>query len=248
MIKCTYNSISLPKQGNLVSENEDNILKPSKSDLEIDNLVYFAISDGATESSFSREWSDILVCSYTDKSYNKGNLSETIRLASETWKARTLSRDLPWYAEQKAEIGAFATFLGVTINREERSFESIAIGDCTLFHVRNDEMIFSFPITSGDDFDNTPNLIASNEKYQTEFEKTVTYSNRSVLPNDCIILATDAIALWIFKQQGSGIRPWRRLSNLLDNYKSDFENWLNNERKANKIKNDDVSLIIIKFE
>jgi hypothetical protein len=248
MIKCTYNSVSLPKQGNLASENEDNILKPSKSNLDIDNLAYFAISDGATESSFSKEWSDILVCSYTDKAFNKDNLSNTIKLASDTWKARTFSRDLPWYAEQKAEIGAFATFLGLTINLEERFFESIAIGDCTLFHIRNDEMIFSFPITSVDDFGNTPNLIASNEKYQTEFEKTVTYCNRSVLPTDYIILATDAIALWIFKHQDSEIHPWTRLSNLLDYYKSDFENWLNNERKVNKIKNDDISLIIIKFE
>ncbi len=49
--------------------------------------------------------------------------------------------ELPWYAEQKAETGAFATFLGLTINREESIYNVVAIGDCTLFQIRNDESI-----------------------------------------------------------------------------------------------------------
>ncbi len=58
MLKCNFKSITTPKLGNAVDENEDNILEPSKSEILFDTLIKFAISDGATESSFSKEWSD----------------------------------------------------------------------------------------------------------------------------------------------------------------------------------------------
>ncbi len=72
--------------------------------------------------------------------------------------------ELPWYAEQKVETGAFATFLGLTIDKGENSFEIIAVGDCTFFQISNNELKFSFPIQSIEDFGNTPNLISTNQK------------------------------------------------------------------------------------
>lgn len=248
MLKCTYRSITKPKFGNSIDENEDNLLEPSKSEIESDTLVKFAIADGATESSFSKEWSDLLVSSYKNSRFDKEHFSETIKIVSESWQTLATANVLPWYAEQKAETGAFATFLGLTINREESKFETVAIGDCTLFHVRNDEVIFTFPVATIEEFGNTPNLIASNQNYQTDFEKTVAYGNGSIEPKDLILLATDALAAWIFKQKDAGEKPWNHLQNILENYKNDFEAWLNNQRQANEIKNDDVTLIITKFE
>lgn len=247
MLKCNYKSITTPKFGNSIDENEDNLLEPSKSEIESDTLVRFAISDGATESSFSKEWSDLLVSSYKDKLFDKEHLSETLKGIADTWQSIASAIDLPWYAQQKAETGAFATFLGLTINREESNFETVAIGDCNLFQIRNDEVIFTFPVTTIEEFGNTPNLIATNQQYQTEFEKTAAYGSGSIEPNDLIIIATDALAAWIFKQKNEGEKPWNHLKNILDNYKPDFESWLNNQRQANEIKNDDVTLLIVNF-
>ena len=248
MLKCNFKSISLSKFGNSIEENEDNLLAPCKSEIETENSVRFAISDGATESSFSKEWSDLLVSSYKDKSFDKIHFPETIKAISETWHSMATAIELPWYAEQKAETGAFATFLGLTINGEENTYEAVAIGDCTLFHIRNNELLHTFPVSSLEDFGNTPNLIATNEKYQTEFEKTLFYHSDTIAINDVIILATDALAAWFFKQKDIGEKPWNHLASILENHYADFENWLNNQRRDNEIKNDDVTLLIIKFE
>jgi len=245
MLQCQFKSITLPKFGNAVNENEDNLLEPSKSEIESDFLVRFAISDGATESSFSKEWSDLLVSAYKDKSFDKDHLPTTIKKISESWQSMATAIELPWYAEQKAEKGAFATFLGLTVNREENSFEVVAIGDCALFQIRADELFFSFPVSSIEDFNNTPNLVASNEMYQTDFEKNVIYYNGTIQPKDIMFLATDALAALILKQS----KIWKHLTKMLENNdEAHFENWLNKLRKANKIKNDDVTLLMIKFE
>jgi len=245
MLQCQFKSITLPKFGNTVDENEDNFLEPSKSEIETDFLMRFAISDGATESSFSKEWSDLLANAYTDKSFDKDHLPETIKKISESWQSMATAIEWPWYAEQKAEKGAFATFLGLTVNREENSFEAVAVGDCALFQIRNDELFFSFPVSSIEDFTNTPNLIASNEMYQTDFEKNVIYYNGTIQPKDIMFLATDALAALILKQS----KIWKHLKKMLETKNENyFENWLNKLRKANKIKNDDVTLLMIKFE
>lgn len=248
MLKCSFRSITTQKLGNSIDENEDNILEPSKSEIEFDTLVRFAVSDGATESSFSKEWSDLLASAYKDKSFEIDCLTDTLNAASFSWQSMATAIQLPWYAEQKAENGAFATFLGLTINREENIYNTVAIGDCTLFQIRNDETIFTFPVTTIEEFGNTPNLFASNKKYQTDLEKTVRYYYGSIQSNDLIVIATDALAAWIFKGKDVIEKPWNQLSNILNQGVGDFEIWLNNQRKANEIKNDDVTLIIIKFE
>lgn len=248
MLKCDFKSLTTQKFGNSINENEDNILEPSKSEIEFDTLIKFAVSDGATESSFSKEWSDLLVSAYKDKSFDISLLPDTLKAISFSWQSMANAIELPWYAEQKAETGAFATFLGLTINREESLYNVVAIGDCTLFQIRNNEAILTFPITTIEEFGNTPNLFSSNPKYQTEIEKTVTYYNGSIQPNDLIVIATDALAAWIFKEKDAIEKPWNHLLSILNQSREDFEIWLNNQRKANEIKNDDVTLIIINFE
>jgi hypothetical protein len=251
MLKCNFKkSITTPKLGNTVDENEDNILEPSKSEIQFDTLIRFAISDGATESSFSKEWSDLLVSGYKDQFFDKNHLSITIKKISETWQSIVSNIELPWYAQQKAETGAFATFLGLTINREENTYNAIAIGDCTLFQIRNNELIYSFPILTFEQFDSTPKLISSIPKYQKNLEELAEYTEKEIHPNDLILIATDAIAAWIFKKKEASEKPWQELSTLLnyEDYKTDFTNWLNNKRRENEIKNDDVTLILINFE
>jgi len=251
MLQCGFKSITFSKLGNSVDENEDNILEPSSSEIE-SHVIRFAISDGATESSFSKEWSDLLVSAYKDKHFEKGLLTETVKKISESWRSITTAIELPWYAQQKAENGAFATFLGLTINLEKNSFKVVAVGDCALFQIRDDKLICSFPISSIEDFHNTPNLIATNEEYQYDLENNATYQDGTILPKDIIILSTDALAAWILEHCKKGRKVWKSLVNMLfiqnEENKDSVEKWLNKLRKAKKIKNDDVTLLIIKFK
>jgi hypothetical protein len=250
MLKCSYKYISIAKVGNSVSENEDNILVPPLSELESEPVIRFAISDGATESSFSKEWSDLLVSCYKDKPFDIANLPLTINAITETWQSITSAIELPWYAQQKLENGAFATFLGITLNLEEQTFESVSIGDCTLFQVRNNELICSFPITRFEDFGNTPSLFATNSKFQTDYEKSVKYLNGQSISGDLLILASDALAMWLFKRLNEGERPWLSLLTLLkyEDCQADFSNWTFNKIKENEMKNDDISVVLINIE
>ena len=247
ILKCSYKYISIAKVGNSVNENEDNVLVPSISQLESEPIIKFAISDGATESSFSKEWSDLLVSCYKDKPFDLVNLPSTINAISEAWQSITFVIELPWYAQQKLENGAFATFLGITLNLEEKTFEAVSIGDCTLFQVRDNELIYSFPITSFEDFGNTPSLFATNPKFQTDFEKSVKYLNGQVESGDLLILASDALAMWIFKRLNQGESPWLSLLTLLnyEDYQTDFINWTFNKIKENLRKSieNDMKLI-----
>ena len=251
MLKCSYKYISIANVGNSVDENEDSILVPSSSELEREPVIKFAISDGATESSFSKEWSSLLVSCYKDMPFDIANLPLTINAISERWQLKTSAIELPWYAQQKLENGAFATFLGITLNLEEQTFESVSIGDCTLFQVRNDELIRSFPITSIEDFGNTPSLFATNSKFQTDYEKSVKYlKGEAIRSGDLLILASDALAMWLFKRLSEGEKPWLILFILLkyENYQTDFSDWIFNKIKDKEMKNDDISVILINIE
>lgn len=250
MLKCSYKHISIAKVGNSANENEDNVLVPSISELESEPIIKFAISDGATESSFSKEWSDLLVSCYKDKPFDLTNLPLTINAISEAWQSITSAIELPWYAQQKLENGAFATFLGITLNLEEQTFDSVSIGDCTLFQVRNNKLINSFPLTSFEDFGNTPSLFATNSKFQSDFSKSVKYLTGLVESGDLLILASDALAMWIFKRLNQGESPWLSLLTLLnyEDYQTDFSNWTFNKIKENEMKNDDISVILINIE
>lgn len=100
-----------------------------------------------------------------------------------------------------------------------------------------------------EDFNNTPNLIASNEKYQTDIENNVVYHNGKIEPNDIILLATDALAAWILKQKNRNLKIRKNLIEQFEkNDETTFEEWLNKKRATSRIKNDDVTLLMIKFE
>jgi hypothetical protein len=250
ILKCSYKYISIAKVGNSLNENEDNVLVPSISELNSEPIIKFAISDGATESSFSKEWSDLLVSCYKDKPFDLDNLPLTISAISEAWQSVTSVIELPWYAQEKLENGAFATFLGITLYLEEQTFIAVSIGDCTLFQVRNNELICSFPITSFNDFGNTPSLFATNPKYQTDFDKSVKYLHRETQCGDLLILASDALSMWLFKRLNEGGSPWLSLLTLLkyEDYQTDFSNWTFNKIQENEMKNDDISVILINIE
>jgi serine/threonine protein phosphatase PrpC len=244
MLKYKFKSFSVAKLGNNEEENEDSVLLPDTNDKEFVNA---AISDGATESSFSKEWSKLLVEHYTYRSFSKDNLPETIKQIAGCWSKVTSSKDLLWYAQQKLETGAFATFIGLTINCKEKILECVAIGDSTMFLIRKDRLLFSFPITSSQQFGNTPKLFATNNKYQTEFENSVEYAKVHVEAGDLIVLASDAIAEWICKKIEKNNTYYRTIKKLMDKPIVEFDSWLNVERHSGKIKNDDTTILLIKI-
>jgi serine/threonine protein phosphatase PrpC len=248
MLKYTYKAIKLHKAGNVKEENEDNFKLPITGKQK---EFHFAISDGATISAFSKEWSELLAKKYDKRSFDETLLEKSLSELSSQWFAENVKgKSFSWYAEQAVENGAFATFLGLTIDKEKAQFSSIAIGDCCLFQVRKEKLFLSFPVKSSKDFCNTPDLIATNRIYQRNIDK-VQRLNGELNRGDILLLATDALSEWILKQVENNKNPWKHLDNLLNKRKyreKEFEKWANETRDKKEIKNDDITLIIIKTE
>ncbi len=90
-----------------------------------------AIADGATESSFARAWAQALTEGFVaDPGATQPpgirRLQAWLRPLQSAWHAGVAWDRLPWFAEDKARSGAFATFLGFqmlghegTANREQ---------------------------------------------------------------------------------------------------------------------------------
>jgi hypothetical protein len=236
------------KFGNSEVENEDAYLLPPQPDIAQDHLIKFAVSDGATESSFSKDWADLLVAYFKDYSSDIENL---LVKARGSWIEKIQNLDLPWYAQEKMQLGAYASLLGLTIDLESQRLKAIAVGDSNLFIVRNDTLITSFPINTVNEFGNTPYLLASVSSQNQNLESNILQIEGGVEADDLLIVCTDAIAAWILSQASRNKCPWLNLTNLItgDGYSiSDFNNWLNNKRFEREIKNDDTTVILIKFK
>jgi hypothetical protein len=243
MLACHFKTVTVPKLGYTEEENEDRFSAPV--DLE-EMQLRFAVADGATEASFSKEWAALLVTSFQDRNKGPEDLAALVAWGRIEWQSLIDGIPMPWYAEQKASAGAFATLLGIQIDRQEQCFDAYASGDCTLFHIRNNQLVNSFPIQESVEFGNTPDLLCSVNGYGGS-EQWLRYQHGRILAGDGLILATDAIAAWILSRKEQDDQPWFQLDNLLscEDAKNDFTNWLNQKRQAMEIKNDDVTLLLI---
>jgi len=247
MMTYTINSLTCTKLGNTEDENEDAyiITQPDNSH----GYIRMAIADGATESSFSKEWAELLVCYFYGFEYKNNSFLDNIHpFLKRHWLQRVSADDLPWYAQQKLELGAFATFLGVDVNLETGECNIIAVGDSNFFAFRGNELKTSFPVERAADFGNTPFLISS-EPHKNKAERLFSEQVLQLIPGDTLILATDAISYWMLSEVEKGNKPLNYLQQLLSNEKSkgSFSGWLQEQRENSTIKNDDTTILLIQF-
>lgn len=232
----TWRAFHVAKAGNADTDYEDAIAADAKS-------RRFAIADGASEASFAGLWARLLVerfVSSPDKPWRGLDWIEPVR---ETWAREVDGMALPWYAEDKREIGAFATFLGFTARRRAdgtRIWRAIAVGDACLFHMRGDAVKRTFPMTQSADFGNQPDLIGSRRANEAQMQK----ASGRWRPNDRFLLMTDALAQWFLLGLEQDQDPLGQIRSLLAN-EQDFAGWVEERRRQSSLRNDDVTLIVV---
>jgi hypothetical protein len=216
----------------------------------------FAISDGATESSFAREWARDLVHKFVrsppefkDDSLDFDSWLEPIQ---RVWTERIEWDVLPWNAEQKANIGAFAAFVGIEFIREcddckdnTGFWRVIALGDSCLFLVRRDEL-FAFPLAHTSQFKRKPPFLSSIHKNNREVLGELRICEGRCEDGDYFILATDALSFWFLHKFEEGGRPWEELISL--KAQDEFAHFIEELRSNKAIKDDDVTLLIFRVE
>lgn len=245
-----------PKAGNTEVEYED-AYRPEGRCVGDRSVFRCAVADGATETSFSGLWADMLV-----EASRRGHLSgrgwqRALARLQYDWRGRVSERPLPWFAEQKVQQGAFSSLLGVTLTaptgrargpaptgRVEGRWEAHAVGDSCLFHVRGSQLIRAFPLESSAELGNRPVLLSSNPASNAALSKCLPSTSGRWVPGDTFYLMTDALAHWFLGKieecqcPRPNLRPLPR-----ELLMSDFREWIDDLREDRQLRNDDVTLL-----
>jgi hypothetical protein len=235
----------MSKLGNKESECEDSIsfnLKKKR----------FAIADGASSSMFSDVWASCLTSNVidleTDLFTNASDLFHILLpIAREEWYSRVEWNNLKWFQTNKSFQGSYSTLLYLEIKRiEERYlYRALCVGDSCMFVLGPGGTFYSFPYKKASQFNNSPKLIWTGRKTQTnnldkllpDFVTTGGY----ITEKNEIILATDALSKWLIETHNFSI-----LRDLVVN-DSGMRDYLSNEIDAKRMRNDDISLIYLSF-
>ncbi|MFO0807552.1 MAG: protein phosphatase 2C domain-containing protein [Gemmataceae bacterium] len=237
------------KSGNQDSEYEDAYWPETCFD-QVSASSRFAVADGATESCFSGRWARALV-----KAAGEGTISlcpaDGLDRLRKEWQEWVQSQPLPWYLEEKAEQGAFAALVVLTIMeddkcREQGRWEAVAIGDSCIVQMRGNQLLAAFPLTRSSDFDNRPYLLGSRGVREEDLGEHLQRQSGTWQIHDSFLLMTDALACWFLRETEENRRPWeliRGLSGL--NGTCSFQEWIDRLRACNSIRNDDCTLLVV---
>jgi hypothetical protein len=195
-MKVVCTTLWLPKKGNTEEEYEDAAAPLEAVSGEMKSFRC-AVADGATETSFSKLWANLLV---------KGFVDGTDRDKLKTqWQESVGGKQLAWYAEEKMQSGAFAALVCLTLAQGKGksaggTWQAEALGDSCLILIREADIIEKFPLTRSDEFNSSPLLLSSNAKDEVADETMLT-AKGEWQPGDVFYLLSDAIARWTYRRQ-----------------------------------------------
>ncbi|MEK6238473.1 MAG: protein phosphatase 2C domain-containing protein, partial [Planctomycetales bacterium] len=128
-----------------------------------------AIADGVSSTLFAGRWArslvDAVMASPPDP-YDAESMDPWLAEKRKEWNASVDPSSLAWHQKAKLKDGASSTLLWVRMEQssddpEAFAYRCYAIGDCCLFHVREDETLRAFPLEKSSDFDTDPEVVRS---------------------------------------------------------------------------------------
>jgi hypothetical protein len=212
---------------------------------------WFAVTDGASTGTRSREWAYFLAKSFvedrpTDLFHSDGRHGERFG----AWAASVRSRFDPhagefdglrtptWVRAIGDERGAFCTFLGGRLT--DTGWTALALGDCCLFQVdATDQAVRTFPLSSPSEIGSTPLLVPSVAVDEVGIEREVALASGPFGPADLLFVATDALSEWMLTARDHP-SLWPTLGRLTS---TGFSSLCAELRGRREMRNDDVTLL-----
>jgi hypothetical protein len=240
-----------PKLGNLPEEYED-AYWPEQDAQYSRRSCSFALADGATQSSFARQWAKLLTQAYCEGLLNRTRFNTTIAHLQHLWRQSIPESPVHWFVQEKINIGAFATIIGLTLRKTESThglWRALAIGDSCLFHIREGSLLTSFPLQHSEQFTDTPALLSTTARHNRGLKRQILRITGIWRPGDSFFLMTDALACWFLRRHEELADPITQLRSV--DSKDTFDNFLDRERnsldeKGTKyLRNDDVTFFRI---
>ncbi len=223
---------ALPKVGHREEEYEDAAawMAPLRGPL------WAAVADGATEAAFARDWAQCLVAGFVEEGRGGDSLGEQLPAWQAGWREAVGARAqrLPWFAEAKVAQGAYAAFLGLTLEKEG-TWHALAVGDCCLFHLRDEAVLTSWPFTDAAAFTHRPALLSSLPEHALP---PVVRTAGRWRAGDVFLLATDALAAWLLRTG-----PISALAFTAETFATDIAT----AHRNGDLRNDDVTLVRIEL-
>jgi len=205
-------AFSCQKAGNAPSEYEDAwAIRGSDSPTR----CRVAVADGATESSFSALWASLLVESFVRGRAHGTEFFARLGAIRRLWRRKIRGRPLPWYAAEKAGKGAYAAFVGASLNAVNHGFRAVAIGDCCLLQITGAPMdrvlLKAFPLTHSEEFGSSPFLVGSVQKADDDPLRHLRMCEGVLAPDDVLLFASDALAAWLLRRAERGEPVWEQV-------------------------------------
>ena len=218
-----------------------------------------AIADGVSSSMFARRWAQILTRAMVENNDGENpsdvldprqpeKLNEWLTARREAWAETIDEATLAWHQKTKLRDGAFSTLLWISLSPADAAatyqLTAHSIGDCLLLHVRDGELLASFPFDSSDQFkQQTPALCSINpagdspppiETFETDCQV-----------GDLLVLCSDAFGAWALAQQESeSPLDW---DTLWQQSPEDWSSEIQSLRDESQIRFDDTTLVMLKL-
>ena len=249
-----------PKAGHSAEEYEDAFWWDYPPGADGRDTFRCAVADGATETSFSGLWADLLARGFCKGRLDPDALAAGLPGLQRVWRRLVGAKPLPWYAEEKVRSGAFAAVAGLTVlpardggpegdgaDSPGGRWRALALGDSCLFQVR-DEGVVAFPVAHSAEFGNRPALLSSNPAANAGLADRLPGACGDWLPGDRFYLMTDALACWFLRATEADERPWEALRDLAATGGSaGFAGWVGELRAGGALRNDDVTLVMVEL-
>ena len=226
----------------------------------------FALCDGVGTSYFSRPWATLLAQQWVTRpleAYDAEAMEIWLYEPRMRWQHWVLDTWLPTinqrnqnlghktFSRQEAEefvkMGAAATFLGVMLDKNNATWHATALGDTCLFcfsHQASHSLnVKCFPLQKAADFTDQPPSIPSTTRANISLlASRMQHRSGTYQPGDVLLLATDALAMWLFKQLE---QQTLSLEQMLQLSQEEFAHFVNQQRLKKQMNDDDTTLLIV---
>ena len=245
-MKIEISTFWVQKDGNKTDEYEDAFWFSTNP-----KQCVVAMSDGATEASFSQRLAQILTrgfienvpdCWTTKRGKRSYNFLQWLRPLQKEWFAGVDFSNLPWFAVEKAQQGAAASLLGLVINLEKGYWQATAVGDTNLFILREGK-IFSWPLWKYEQFGSSPYIAWSNPAKNAMTAKALKTTGGRVQSGDIFFLMTHALAAFCLKTA-----CWDACRCVINCESQMFSEFVDTLRSTKELKNDDTTLVVVKIK
>jgi hypothetical protein len=236
-------ALHAPKEGNSEEQYEDAF---AFAESALPDRLTVAVSDGASSAGYAREWANRLVEAFaTDTPFPENDATVLQRVAAlgAEWRGAVSGGATSWYAQEKLASGSAATLLVATLDAASRQLSAACIGDVCLFVVRNDRLRFGFPVARAKGFGDRPDLLIT-EELGTRKPPRIHRFTTAIEPGDRLFFFTDALSHYFLSRfETKKERPWQSLPRTNE----ELADWLQKRRDRGDIKNDDVTLIEVRY-